>query len=218
MLNEKITSLKKELIEYATFVERMIEKSIQGLLKNEENILKAILTREEPKANEIEIHLDELCTTAIAQYEPRAKDLRTILMILKMNNDLERIADHAVNIAESAIFLIARPPVKPLIDIPNLSEIVIKMVKDSIRSFVNETPSLAKEVCSRDFKVNALRDQILRELITFMASDPTTIERSIHLLRIASNLERIGDLTTNICEDVIYAVQGKVIKHHKDEQ
>jgi len=218
MLNEKITSLKKELIEYATFVERMIEKSIQGLLKNEENILKAILTREEPKVNEIEIHLDELCTTAIAQYEPRAKDLRTILMILKMNNDLERIADHAVNIAESAIFLIARPPVKPLIDIPNLSEIVIKMVKDSIRSFVNETPSLAKEVCSRDFKVNALRDQILRELITFMASDPTTIERSIHLLRIASNLERIGDLTTNICEDVIYAVQGKVIKHHKDEQ
>jgi len=218
MLNEKIKSLKRELIEYATFVEKMIEKSVHGLLNNEENILNDIITGEEQIANETEIKLDELCTTAIAQFEPRAKDLRTILMILKMNNDLERIADHAVNIAESAIFLIARPPVKPLIDIPNMAQIVIKMIKDSISSFINESPDLARDVCTRDKQVNGLRDQILRELITFMASDPTTIERSIHLLRISSNLERVGDLTTNICEDVIYAVQGKVIKHHKDEQ
>ncbi|MBC7189482.1 phosphate transport system regulatory protein PhoU, partial [Candidatus Aerophobetes bacterium] len=118
MLKEKIIFLKKELIEYATMVENMIEKSMEGLLKREDKVLRNLIEVEEPKANEMEIQLDEMCTTIIAQYEPRAGDLRTVLMILKMNNDLERMADHAVNIAQSSLFLIERPPVKPLIDLP----------------------------------------------------------------------------------------------------
>ena len=218
MLAEKITMLKNELIEYANLVEHMIEKSIEGLIKKEKNILLEVVEKDEMKANDFELELDELCTSLIARYEPKAKDLRTILMILKMNNDLERVGDHAVNIAESNLFLIEKPPVKPLIDIPNMAQITMKMLKDSINSFINEDAKLAKDVCERDDVIDALRDQILRELITFMTSDPSTIERSLHLLRISRNLERVADLSTNICEDVIFMVQGKVIKHHYDER
>lgn len=218
MLPEKITTLKKELVEYSALVEHMIEKSTQGLLRREKEVLGEVLDKDETKANDFEIELDELCTQLIAQYEPKAKDLRTILMILKMNNDLERMGDHAVNIAESSLFLIERPPVKPLIDIPNMAQTTMRMLKDSISAFINEDAKLARAVCERDDIIDGLRDQILRELITFMSSDPSTIERSLHLMRISRNLERIADLSTNICEDVIFMVEGRVIKHHKDER
>jgi phosphate transport system protein len=218
MLGEKMTTLKRELTEYATLVEHMIEQSIQGLLRREKELLLEVIEKDEVKANNFEIELDELCTQLIAQYQPKARDLRTILMILKMNNDLERMGDHAVNIAESSLFLIERPPVKPLIDTPRLAEITMKMLKDSVDAFINEDAALARAVCERDDITDGLRDQILRELITFMSSDPSTIERSIHLIRISRNLERMADLSTNIGEDVIFMVQGKVIKHHKDER
>jgi len=218
MLEEKVTSLKKSLVEYATLVEHMIESSIEGLLRKDGKILHNIIEKEEPKANKFEMELDELCTTLIARYEPKAKNLRAILMILKMNNDLERMGDHAVNIAESSLFLVERPLVKPLIDIPHMAKLTMKMLKDSINSFIGEDAKLAKEVCEGDDTVDALRDQILRELITFMTSDPSTIERSLHLIRISSNLERIADLSTNIGEDVIFMVEGKVIKHHAAEK
>lgn len=217
MLREKLTTLKKDLIEYATLVERMIEDSVKGLLQRDSQLLEDVIEKEEPEANEWEMQLDDLCTNLIARYQPKAKDLRVILMVLKMNNDLERMGDHAVNIAESSLFLVARPLVKPLIDIPNMAKIAMKMLKDSINSFIDENAKLAKDVCERDDTVDALRDQIIRELITFMSSDPSTIERSFHLIRISTNLERIADLSTNICEDVIFMVEGKVIKHHKDE-
>ncbi|MFW6138670.1 MAG: phosphate signaling complex protein PhoU [Spirochaetota bacterium] len=218
MAEEKLAPLKKELIQYGNLAEAMLEKSIRGLTQKQEELLEEVMNEDENQANELEIKLDELCASHIAQFEPRAVELRTTLMILKMNNDLERIADHAVNIAESALFLIKRPPVKPLVDLPNMAETVINMLKDSIGAFIEERPQLAREVCQRDSKVNNLRDQILRELITFMSSDPTTIERSMHLLRVSSNLERVGDLCTNFCEDVIYAVEGTVIKHHFDQR
>lgn len=217
MLDEKINKLKAELVGYATLVEHMIENGIEGILQRKQEMLCDVIEKEEPKANELELELDELCTNLIARYEPRAKNLRTVLMILKMNNDLERTADHAVNIAESGLFLIERPLVKPLIDMPDMAKITIKMLEDSINSFVNEDAELARMVCEQDDIVDGLRDQILRELITFMSSDPSTIERSFHLMRISGNLERIADLSTNISEDVIFMVKGKIIKHHHDE-
>jgi phosphate transport system protein len=214
VLEERIIALRKEIIEYATLAENMIDKSISGLLKKDNALLAEIIGKDEPRANDIEIFLDELCTTMIAQYQPKARDLRAILMALKMNNDLERVADHAVNISESGLFLIESRPVKPLIDIPRMAEISIKMLKDSITSYINEDAALAHNVCERDSIVDGLGDKILRELITIMGADPTTIERSLHLLIIARNLERIADLSTNICEDVIFMVEGKIIKHH----
>jgi len=215
MLEEKVTELKRELIGFATLVEHMIEKSIKGLLEKKRELLLEVIEEDEPKANHLEIELDELCTTSIAQFEPKAKGLRTILMISKICNDLERVGDQAVNIAESSLSLIERPSVKPLIDIPRMAELTIKMLKNSTTSFINEDTSLAKNVCERDSLVDNLKNQILRELITFMSADASTIERSLHLLRISNNLERIADLSTNICEDTIFITEGKVIKHHQ---
>jgi len=217
MLEEKLVALKRELMGYTGLVEGMVEKAIKGLLQKDRDLLVEVIERDEPKANKVEIELDELCTTLIAQYEPKAKNLRTILMILKMNNDLERMADHAVNIAQAAQFLTERPVVKPWIDVPRMADVAIGMLKDSVAAFINEDAKLAKGVCLRDDTVDGLRNQLLRELITFMTSDPTTIERSLQLIRISSNLERIADLSTNMCEDVIFMAEGTVIKHHEEE-
>jgi phosphate transport system protein len=219
MLEEtKLTNLKKTLMEFATLVESMVDHSINGLMLKKEDLLSDVIGLDESRANSYEIELDERCVTIIAQHQPTGKALRTILMILHINSTLERIGDHAVTISESGLFLIDQPLVKPLIDIPRMADVVKSMISDSINSFINEDADLARRVCERDAIVDGLRTQIMRELITFMTSDPSTIERALQLMKISSNLERIADLTTNICEDVIYMVKGKVIKHHKDEQ
>jgi phosphate transport system protein len=218
MLEEKISILKKKIVEFCLLVEKMIYESINGLLNKNSEVLKKVIYEEEVLANNFEIEIDELSIETIAQYQPKAKNLRTILMILKINNDLERMGDHAVNISESSLFLIERPMVKPLIDIPRMAEKTIEMVKESVNSFINENSSIARKICIEDEIIDNLRDQIARELITYMTSDPNTIERSLHLLRITQNLERIADLSTNICEDVIYMVEGKIIKHHFEEK
>lgn len=217
MFERSLNELKKEITNYAFHAEKMIEKSMKGLLEKREDLLKEVIEKDENFANDMEIKIEELCIGIIAKYGPKGKDLREVLMILKINNDLERMADHAVNIAESALFLIERPQVKPYIDLPRMAEETVKMLKDSIDSFIDENSELAKSVCERDDIVDGLRDQIARELITYMISDPSTIERALHLIRIAQNLERIADLATNICEDVIFIVKGKVIKHHREE-
>lgn len=214
MLAEKITAIKKRLIEYANLVERMIDDTLEGLLNKEKELLVKVIEVDEIASNKFELELEEMCITAIAQFQPKARDLRTIITGLKINNDLERIADHAVNIAESSLFLIERPTVKPFLDIPRMAQIAVKMLKDSIIAFINEDVELAYNICLRDENVDALRDQVLRELIMLMSSNPTTIERSFQIIRISSNLERIADLSTNISEDIIFMVQGKVIKHH----
>ncbi len=217
MLEEKITELKKEIVSYASLVEGMIAKGIDGFVNKKSEQIKTVIEKEEVKANNFEISMDELCTSLIAQFQPRARDLRFILMILKINNDLERMADHAVNISQSAAFLIEKPMVKRLIDIPKMSEVVIAMLKESITALIKEDVALAKDVCAKDSLVDDLRDQIIRELITFMVSDSSTIQRSLHILRVATNLERIADLSTNICEDIIFMVEGKIIKHHHQD-
>jgi len=217
VIEQKINELKKTLIEYASLAQGMVEKSIKGLMGKDEDVLNQVIQKDEPRANDFEIDVDEKCTTLIVTMQPKAIDLRTILMILKMNNDLERIADHAVNISQSALELIEQPLVKPLIDIPRMADEVMHMTSDAITSFINGDPVLAKKVCERDSVVDSLRSQIIRELITYMISDPSTIERSLHLLNISRNLERIGDLSTNICEDVIFQVEARVIKHHHEE-
>lgn len=218
MLQERLTDLKRELMKYSALVQEMIRESIKGLLDRDEEVLKEVIEFHEPKANDYEIELDELCTNLIAQFQPRAKDLRMILMVFRMGNDLERMGDHAVNIAESGIFLIERAEVKKLIDIPRMAEEAAAMVRDSLSSFMKEDAMLARSVCERDNVVDALQDQVRRELITHMITNSTTIERALRLADIAKNLERIADLSTNIGEDVIFMVEGRVIKHHWDER
>lgn len=216
MLTEKMTELKKQLIEFTTLVESMIGKSIQGLFQKDASLLNAVIADDEPRANNFDSEIDEKCTALIAQYEPLARDLRMVLMILKMNKDLERIGDHAVNISESALFLITRPFLKDSIgNIQLMAETAIGMLKDSINAFVNEDAALAKTVCERDNLVDGFGDKLLEELTGFMRGEHDGIKRSLHLMRISHNLERIADLSTNICEEVVYIVEGKDIKHQK---
>jgi phosphate transport system protein len=128
------------------------------------------------------------------------------------------LGDHAVNIAQSALFLIDRPQIKPYVDLPKMYDVVISMFKDSITSLVNEDAKLALEVCKRDDQADNLKFEITKELIALMTLDPSTIERAVNILRITTNLERVADLSTNICEDVMYLAEGRVIKHHFEEK
>ncbi len=214
MLSQKIHELKRQLIEYATLVENMIDKSIKGLLEQNESLLLEVMRHEEPRANQFDRIIDEQCTIIIAQYEPLASDLRKVLMILKMNKDLERMADHAVNISESGIYLI-RGSFAPLADIPLMAETATTMLKDSINAFINDDVVLASAVCERDSIVDKMGDAILKEMISLIRGEKEEgIKKALNLLRVSQNLERIADLSTNICEEVIYIVEGKDIKHH----
>lgn len=213
MLYEKLNKLKEKIIEQANLVESMIEKSIRGLLKKDKTLLFEVIQTDEPKSNENEIEIDELCISIIARFQPEARDLRTVMMILKMNNDLERIGDMAENIANSALYLIERPPLRSMTNLQKMAEEAVQMLRDSIDAFIKNDSVLAKNVCERDYIVDSYRDQILRDIIEQMSSEPSTVERAIHIERISRNLERIADLATNIGEDVVYMVEGKVIKH-----
>jgi len=218
VLQRELDKVREKLIESASLVESMIDKSIRGLANSEKRMLLEVINMDEPKENELEVEIEEACIHLTARHQPQAKDLRTIMMVSKINNDLERMADEAVNVSESSLFLIDRPPVKSLIDIPTMAKETRKMVADSLSSFINEDIELARSVCQRDDIVDGLRDQILRELIAIMASDHRTVERSIQLIRISRSLERIADLSTNICEDVLYMVEAKTIRHGKFEE
>ncbi len=214
MLEQSIKNLKEEVVNYASFVGKMLDKSMQGLIEKDKEILRRLLNEYEPKANDWEVKIEELCVEVIAKFEPKAKDLRIVLMILKMNNDLERMADHAVNIAESGIYLLSNNQIKSLMQLPDMATTARSMLDDSINAFVNEEVSDALDVCERDNIVDDLRDEIFRELVEEMSRHPSEIKRRLHMERIAKSLERIADLTTNICEDVIYMANGRVIKHH----
>ncbi len=217
MLTSELDKAKERTIQFAAHVEMMKDHSIRGLISRDEHILLDVIKTHEPQANQYELDLEETCVQLIAMYQPMAKDLRTILVLSNMSNALERIGDHAVNIAESALEIITRPPVKPFIDIPRMNDITKKMLDDTIHAFIREDPQLARLVCEQDDLVDNLHDQIFRELVTYMTENPGKINDCIHILRIAENLERIGDMATNVCEDVIFAAEGTVIKHHKGE-
>jgi phosphate transport system protein len=216
-LEEEISKLKKMLFEMATSVEEMIAKSIKAL-KDRNMIMAEEVIKSDAKINEMEIDIDNQCIRILALYHPEAEDLRTVSMIMKINNDLERIGDHAVNIAEKTIYLADKPPVKPLIDIPKMADKAIQMLQESLDAFVNKDAELAVEVCKRDDEVDSLEPQIVRELITYMIGDPQTIDRSLNLILIAREIERVADLATNIAEDTYYIVSGKSLKHHSLEK
>ncbi|MCX7732941.1 MAG: phosphate signaling complex protein PhoU [candidate division WOR-3 bacterium] len=217
ILEQKVSELKEKLLAMAGRVEEMVGASIQALVKRDTTAAERVIQELEEQVNSSEIEIEDLAINLVALYQPEASNLRTITMVIKINNDLERIGDHAVNIAEAALFLIPRPPVKPLIDLPRMAEAAVNMLHDSLDAFTRSDAELARAVCARDSIVDSLKDQINRELITYMTSDASTIDRALKLMLISLNLERIADLATNISEDVIYAVKGEVIKHGKCE-
>ena len=216
MLQTKILELKKSIIEQANKVEMMIQYSMASLLERDDKKIEQVFDLEE-EVNSREIEIEGEATTLIALQKPEAKNLRIILMIIAMNNDLERMGDQAVNIAQCAQYLNRKPPLKKFINLPLMAEETLKMLRNSIKSFIDEDVELARQVCIADDIVDKLKEEIYRVLITYMLDDPATIKRAFNINNISSNLERIGDLSTNIAEETIYMTEGRVIKHHQSD-
>jgi phosphate transport system protein len=214
----QLDALKTRLVAYARFVEEMIAKSRNALVAQEPRALREIIEVDEPKANTFEMDLEEECTSLIAQHQPMARDLRTMLMMLRIINDLERIGDHAVNIAEAVRDHLAGAPLPTDAALLRMFDETILMVDCAIRSFIGEDASLGQHVCETDTTVDELAGGILERLSASMTRDPSSIPRSLSLLKVAGNLERVADLSTNIGEDVIYMAEGRVIKHHRQEE
>lgn len=214
--DEELNRLNERLLHMARQVEESVALSVRGLKERQEELAREVLARE-PGINLLEIEIDELCMKLLALRQPVASDLRFITSAMKIAGELERMGDLAVNIAEVSLELLKVPLLKPLIDIPRMASIAQGMAKDAITAFVRRDEKLARAVCERDDEVDSLNDQIFRELLTYMISDPSTINRAVGLILVGRHLERIADHATNIGEDVIYLVLGKTIKHHIEE-
>ncbi len=214
-LQKELESLKENLLKMAAMVEEAIGNSVQSLVKRDSELAKKVFQMEE-EINKMELTIDDMCLRLLALRQPVAVDLRFITSAMKIVTDLERMGDQAVNIAERAITLNQEPQLKPYIDIPRMAELTQSMVKDVLDAFVNRDSKLARSVCERDDLVDSLNDQVFRELLTYMMSDPKTIPRAAHLMIVSRCLERIADHATNIAEDIIFMVDGLVIKHHAD--
>jgi len=211
----ELDELKENLLKMATLVEEAINNAVQSLVQRDSELAKKTFDVED-RINKLEIAIEDMCLKLLALRQPMATDLRFITSAMKIVTDLERIGDQAVNIAERAISLNEEPQLKPYIDIPRMAEIAQSMVKDVLDAFVNRDSKLARSVCERDDLVDGLNDQVFRELLTYMISDPKTITRAVHLMIVCRCLERIADHATNIAEDVIFMVDALVIKHHAD--
>lgn len=223
-MNQDVTSrenalenLKKLITEMAISVREMIALAVGGLREKDPASL-ARVQELEKEVNAREVAIDDAAVKFIALFQPSAGDLRAAMMIMRMNSNLERMGDHAYNIARDAEFLVAQPQIKPLIDIPRMADIAMGMMGDIMVALREEDPDIARSVCKRDDEVDDLRDQVIRELLVFMMSDPGTIERAMKLIEVVQNLERIGDLTTNLAEDIVYMTTGRIIKHHIEEE
>jgi len=214
---KELEALKENLLKMAAVVEEAIRNSVQSLVKRDSDLARKAFEVED-RINKMELAIDDMCLKLLALRQPMATDLRFITSAMKITTDLERMGDQAVNISERALSLNQEPQIKPYIDIPRMAEIAQSMVKDVLDAFVNRDPKLARSVCARDDVVDGLNDQVVRELTTYMVSDPKTITRSVHLMIVARCLERIADHATNIAEDVIFMVDALVIKHHADEK
>lgn len=211
--DEELKKLKKKLLNMSSLVEENISLSIKALVDRNTNLIEGIFKSEE-KINMLEIEIDELSLKLLALYQPAATDLRFITSVMKINGDLERIADLAVNIAQRAQDSIKHPSLKLSTDIPQMAELAQKMVKDSIDALVNKDPELARDICKRDDVVDDLNNQIFRKFLTYMMENAEDIEQSLDLILVSRHLERIADHATNVAEDVIYFLKGKTIKHH----
>ncbi len=214
--DEELKDLKEQLLKMADTAQQMVGLSVRALVERKEERAQEVFTWED-SVNRLEIEIEEKVITLIALRQPAAKDLRFLTAVLKINNDLERVADQACNIAELAIDLLKAPLLKPLIDIPHMATLAQKMIKDSLDAFVQHDPKLAKNVCIHDDDVDRLNDQIFRELLTYMMQDPKNVARAVDLILVSRNLERIADHATNISEEVIFIEQGKNIKHQSDK-
>lgn len=211
--NNELIDLKENLVKMSNLVEEAINVAIKSLVEQDIALAVRVIENDD-KIDQMELDIEEQCLQMIALRHPIAKNLRMIGCGYKTVSDLERVADHAVNIAKASQYLSTKPMVKPLIDIPRMAKIAQNMLKDALDAYFNGDVELAKEVWVRDKTVDDLDKQIFRELLTFMMEDPRTISRAIHLIFVSNNIERIADHATNLAERVVYIVNGERIKNY----
>ena len=214
---DQLQELKGRLVTMGTAAESMIERAVKSLLERDAGRHPGVFQSEQ-EVNDLHIEVDERVINLIALHHPVAADLRLAVMCSKIAGELERIGDQAINICQNTTELLRYPPLKPLIDIPLMAEVARRMLRESLDAFVRQDPGMATKVLNMDDEVDAFKNQIFRELLTYMMSDPGTIPRALSLILISRNLERVGDHATNIAEEVIYAAQGRDVRHHHEEQ
>ena len=210
---EELEELQGRLLEMGGLAEERVRAAVQGLVSRETALIEKVLHGDEP-INQLHIEVDNRCFRLLALHQPMATDLRAIVAAVKINTDLERVGDLAVNIAEAANRYVSHPPVKKLIDIPSMGEIAQTMLRDSLDAFVKRDTALAHQVLNQDDQLDGLKTQVFRELLTYMLTDPGTIEAGLDLILVSRHLERIGDHATNIAEDVIFMVSALDVRHH----
>ncbi|MBK5297692.1 MAG: phosphate signaling complex protein PhoU [Vicinamibacteria bacterium] len=213
---EELDVLKTRLLEMGGLAEERVRHAVQSLADRDFGLIEAVLAGDEP-VNQLHIEIDDRVLKLLALHQPVAADLRAVMAAVKINTDLERVADLAVNIAEAAKRYAQHPPVKKLIDIPRMTDIAQAMLRDALDAYVKGDVALAQHVLDEDDKLDALKTQIFRELLTFMLQDPTTIEPALDLILVSRHLERIGDHATNVAEDVIFMVSARDVRHHMPE-
>ena len=213
---EELQELKQRLLTMGALVEERAHRAVRALIDRRLDEAEAVIAADQ-EVNDLQIEIDDRCLKLLALQQPMASDLRLITAAIKINSDLERIGDQAVNVAQNTLKILPYPPLKPVIDIPRMAQIAEGMTRDALDSFVSRDAALARLVLQRDDEVDRCKDQVFRVLLTHMMADPGTIQRALPLILISRNLERIADHATNIAEDVIFLVEAKDVRHHHEE-
>ncbi len=213
--DEKIQDLLQKLLLMGRLAESMIQTSMRTLIERNE-LLCAEVYRKEKEVNDLQIEIDDRAVTLTALQQPVGMDVRFLFMASRIATELERIGDQAVNICQSAHHVLRTSPLKPLVDLPLMGDLAERMVHDGLEALIDRDCSLASHVLEEEQKVDALKDQIFRVLLTYMMADPGTIQRALSLILISRNLERVGDHATNIAEEVIYLVEGREVRHRHE--
>ena len=214
--DEQIQRLNQQLLLMSGHAESIIRKAVEALMRRDPALADEVFA-DDRVIDRMEIDIEEACVQLLALQQPLASDLRLITSALKISNDLERIGDHAVNIAGCAKELVGKPPVRPLADLPELSDKATAMLRDALDAFVRRDPEAARRLVRRDDEVDALHRRMFAELMGRMIADPQQVDRSMTFVLVGRNLERIGDLATNIAEEVVFIAEARIIKHHADE-
>ncbi len=215
--HEELDTLQERLLEMAGIVERLIKDAADAVLRRDPSLSQDIRETDD-RVDELEVEIDERVIELLALQQPMAKDLRQIITTNKISNDLERMGDHAVNIAKAVQRMTQAPPLPEIRELEEMAGIAQGMVADSLAAYVSRNPGTARMVCITDDKVDDLRRSMYRILLTHMLEDPKRISGALELLLVSQNLERIADLATNISEDVVFLVEGRTIKHGAEIQ
>lgn len=214
---DELDRLKSTLVKMAGVAEEMVRLAVEALLERNREKAEQVIRRDE-EVNALELEIDDAAIQLLALQQPMARDLRFITMVMKISNDVERVGDHAVNIAEDVEYLLQAPPFAPLPEIEEMARLSRAMLSDALDAFVRGDSELAREVVLRDDRVDELHENVFRILLTYMMEDPRKISAGMDLLLVSGNVERIADLATNIAEDVVFMVEGRMIKHRAEER